>query len=1185
MDESCCSLTAPPSASIVDDFNHHKLQGPGKQVPPCFTCGGTGMVFPFVSNSKSYLRSGEFQKLIENEPFSEWTTSSVLLYDMAFSFESGILTNLKQLFAYTRKQYYLLKMSSKNNTCTFLSHADRDISTIRRSMVDFLYLLKSSLQKMFLVISKSQVDNSPFCKPILNLKATLTEVLKELKQFLLFVRRISELPYHSYTLFSGSSNDSPCHHLVHFCLDMWWSSLEVMHTVHCICSSQNIELNEEICSFTFHNSRSAFSQTALLILWDLCFISLKNYKNFCLGSSPFPCPCIQELWIMLIILLDRRHEIFKEGSFWEHFDFIVRLVVSKNVDSSISGHSLHSFSLQNNCLHLDKPEEFFLWIINHVSPLYKFSVDGMQLEFSDIKSCYSIVRYLVESVLALQVKAKQEKHLRTALSFCGPLIKLWEPSGDILLPLTDFFLRHVDDSFCLPGFEIRELSYLFKMSTAWAEHIHKIISLENYFTSVENSFYLYLHILGVQLEKSGSGGNLWRQLKGRIYSRLTSRRLKELSEAGLQNCFSLLLVIAYCGFSEVSSKISELIGITEVPPTSKKKQAISWKSSFALMIFHEVKSCSIENEASKLVCFFNKACLSYKEMSADSIKRNDFLNLILIYLENVVDIFEKSTYLGLSEFLLIGTGFSSLLPACSVSELNSILEIILSLLTRFQTVTEYCQTHQIISHHHQHTMLWESLYLNILPFVMRHSMVHSAPIQLADIAVAFTVLAFQFHDDSSVSNEPYFELFRHFGTHKNTSGTFMCRYLCFVLHDLALVKRIKAHIPDFHVLMLQSWLKCGISSLPPCTQIRELTKVVFSLEEIIEAFPRVTNVVSEDHGYAMIRFFRVIDESHQRCSTLQEKANFRQKIHMFFQTLPPCVTSVIRSDSTSSLLHHVYKVIGHLFQYCAPCLYIKSKSDCVLPILLDTLIFPHIVFLKDKEIVQSLSAPIKEHLSLFVRGLARLDFKKDSYVCRKLKEIVIHYIGKNCTFAITSLLEIALDAALEKSETMNRDLFFTLIEIVRDNFLVKNSQVSCNGAKFCMEIFKRVSNDVRLKLACNLVECLLEQLLLRDDSGTPVLKELLKMILTFFQDESNPSRNHDILLPAIKTLIEKHLPWSTSRVYRWLEYISLILPSLMSDIIPFLTKTVECVEKKRGVGCDFALRNGLKNLVNKGLSF
>lgn len=171
----------------------------------------------------------------------------------------------------------------------------------------------------------------------------------------------------------------------------------------------------------------------------------------------------------------------------------------------------------------------------------------------------------------------------------------------------------------------------------------------------------------------------------RIYSKFHQKRMEELTEVGLQNFFSLfLLLAAVAEVEDVASHVLDLLNFLK-PAFITSQRALIWKGHMAFLLMYAQKNVDIGVLAEKFSCAFREKAKEFLvSKNEEMIQRQTLWTLLSIYIDGVQEVFETSYCLYPSHEKLLNDGFSMLLRACRESELRTVLSFLQAVLARIR---------------------------------------------------------------------------------------------------------------------------------------------------------------------------------------------------------------------------------------------------------------------------------------------------------------------------------------------------------------------------------------------------------------------------------------------------------------------------------------------------------------------
>lgn len=1107
-----------------------------------FTCSGC--------EEASYLNSGYFQKILNHE--IEISKECLNVFGKQET-NCSVFTKVKQTFTQIRKVSCAVKNIVVTNSSDNFEKASilYDAETLRKDILTVFQIIICNLQKM---LPNSSMDNI-LCKNI------MTQLVVEIKILLISIGKISSMANIGDSRYFSTSARN-CHQFRHLCLDVWLNSIVILCNVYTL---MPVSFDVIFCDFV--DQSSPFLQLASLSMYGLSCVALEQYEaKYNYNSSPFLCACDREFWIMLIKLIDGS---IYPSSFWDIYLSNIQVII-KNIMSPSSNEDIPIGVFSSNSLAMKNLMEACFWLTSHTASLYKYDTSGCFSELEVAKSGYNVVKYLICNFL--KDPKIGEKSLRKILLHCIDIAKLWEPSGDLIIPLTEHYTRNVDGTFSMK--EIN-LSYLFKDASSWFKCINDLSSF--IFSGTETSFVYFLSILNWQLTLD-KDNSLWRSLKGRIYTKFIPKKIKDMSEAGLQNCFTLFLVLIKSGQFEVVDQIYRIASIIETS-IDPRKQIISWKALFVLLKLFQEKQ---RDEGQVIDCItksFNSMCSNYVKVNRDSVLKNKLMNLLLVYIDNVGEIFKRVDNLNLVACNLISSGFSELLPACGISEGNYILSVIFSILKEIHNVVESneidCGFNETV-----YTKILQLMLDNIYPFIENIAITETAPVIGAEIAGFLTKLENDFSSPLSSESFDFHKIFTHFAFTETVDSKITCQYLWFILDYPIITDEMELRIPDFDVLIFRSWLKCIIYVQSDNYNVQKLTQKIVQQQVITKYITNTDSLLSFEAGDDIslsVKVFREIGKAFSNCAK-QERTTFAHKMQQYFKNYASLVSNRLKKERDHSAFSHVYKLTSQLVEYCSSVLHYRTSEHVLLHIL-DQTVYPQLLFPKDKDLQHLVACCIKEELLHFMRGLFELDYRNDKSIERIIKDIFLNTIR---TFPPSSnpLIKIVVDSVSRQPEGLCLDAYSFILDTLKDKLLSRNIEKPLTVFQFLHEIFKQVPLSCKKEITNILLICAMDRYMRKMDTEGEILKVLIKKVLMACAKRQVSSQTV-ILRPVVESFIEEKLPWQVVRGFNVLDFFVECVPQVISDCMAFLTKAIQTHEMKRGIGEDQLLRTGLRTIVSK----
>ncbi|KAM7292757.1 protein MMS22-like [Ixodes scapularis] len=594
----------------------------------------------------------------------------IWLFGRAFYRRRFSQHHLTELFWAARAQIFELFAESR---CHEIVIAPSGVAKLQQDVSTFFSYLRHEVERL-LDDPNSTMDVARLReeKDVLSPNEFCIAVLREVHQTLLCIGHICDLPQ-AATAVSPSSNAAA---LFHLCLEVWWSAFQVADRIASSAILKGSDADVCFCDLDAFGQGGPFSQVAVILLWDLCCLASRSYGTSSVAASErraFCCDCVRHLWEMVMDVIHRRQEHHGEEPFWAYLNFVLEALcrgspTEPGGDVGEGLCSLLSVSKQGLRLTLGFPAgklnlsslacatggdactpAFCLWLLTSVA-----EVDGGCMWRKKGKSNYIMAKKFVQSATTNH----GESDMRTILKCCITLHRLWEPSLELLLPLLEFFLKNLNNSFQEPSKPTGIQGLVLWKSGQQLYQQAKLRTEADTTRSSESSFELFLTLMARSLLKYLSSGatNLWRQLRGRIYSKFHTKKMQELTEMGLQNCSLLFLVLALS--VEVEEVVKKELTLFEMlaAGTSPAKLSVIMRGMFASLLALQANGVDLASSAQQVAHWFFAHCLEKAGKSSDSSFLQQKAALLPLFLEGVADIFDASPDLRKSEHVLLGEG-------------------------------------------------------------------------------------------------------------------------------------------------------------------------------------------------------------------------------------------------------------------------------------------------------------------------------------------------------------------------------------------------------------------------------------------------------------------------------------------------------------------------------------------------
>eukprot|EP00794_Sanderia_malayensis_P000336 gene336-968_t len=336
---------------------------------------------------------------------------------------------------------------------------------------------------------------------------------------------------------------------------------------------------------------------------------------------------------------------------------------------------------------------------------------------------------------------------------------------------------------------------------------------------------------------------------------------------------------------------------------------------------------------------------------------------------------------------------------------------------------------------------------------------------------------------------------------------------------------------------------------------------------------------------------------------LEEIKQFRSKAKAYFGNVVKFAESFLQTGTPIESLRLTYSFTGKLVKHCSRIIYSKTSPDCLLPKILDQMILP------------------LQGSKKFLAGLSSLDFKRDEFVRRKIKEIFSRYFlntTKRCLISPTSknpFLIALQNTFLPEPTEIASDFRQFVVDIVADSFLVLPQAPDNHsaGLYFILQLLQmtksvveiiRNSPSVIIQTMCSIISC---DACSGTSSEPPGIRkpatQIITLILKANLNANVEERWDDVIAIAFlvkkmrvhmeatsrKTKIQHQLqnvlmlnvPQFQGIVFKSFELVAELDKNLALSIVQTAHDSVEESERGRGCGEDKYLRAGLNGFLNK----
>ncbi|XP_014446218.1 protein MMS22-like, partial [Tupaia chinensis] len=1196
--------------------------------PPSFSCafdrrGGGNF------SGESYLSSGSLKRLILNlDPLpTSFEEDIVEIFGIQWVTETALVNSSRELFHLFRQQLYNLE-TLLQASCDFgkISTLHSKAANIRQQCITFLHYVKVFI---FRYLTVHNANGPVPVRPYDALEAQLPSLLiDELQGLLLYVGHLSELPITNPGAFVNQNQNKlfpPSWHLLHLHLDIHWLVLEILHIL-------GEKLKQVIYGHQFINlagdnltNVSLFEEHCENLLCDLISLSLNKYDKVrpseALVSHHCPCACIQELWVLLIHLLDHRRKFSLSESFWSWLNKVLKTLFEKSSD-------------QRRPVPVIQPRDplgFSWWIITHVASFYQFDRHGVQDEMRKMESNWNFVEELLKKSVSVQDGILEEQ-LRMYLHCCLMLCDFWEPNITIVTILWEYYSKNLNSSFIISWLPLKGLTNIIKSPLSMLEVV-KTCCCDKHDHSLyksSSSYTIFLCILAKVVKKAmkNNGPHLWKQVKGRIYSKFHQKRMEELTEVGLQNFFSLfLLLAAIAEVEDVASHVLDLLSFLK-PSFMTSQTALIWKGQMAFLLLYAQKNLDIGVLAEKFSSAFREKAKEFLVSKNDEmVQRHNLWTLLSIYIDGVQEVFETSYCLYPSHEKLLNDGFSMLLRGCRESELRSVLSFLQAVLARIRSMhQQLCKELQrenvdltvqsSLSAKERHlAAVASALWRHFFSFLKSQRMSQTVPLsQLADAAADFTLLATDMPSTapSDLQPQPVVSIIQLFGWDDIVWPQVVARYLSHLLQNSTLCEALSHSVcVSFQALTIRSWIRCVLQmyvtnlSGPDdlfidvntereiekeyMEQLAELTRLLFKLSEVKNIFSKAQVEylpLPEDPKKALVQFLEAVGITYGNLQALSDKSAMVTKSLEYLGEVLKYIKPYLGKKISSSGLQLTYGMMGILVKSWAK-IFATSKAQKLLFRIIDCLLLPHTVLQQEKELPAPMLTAIQKSLPLYLQGMCIVCSQNaNAYSNQLLGNVIEQYIGRflPASPTVSGLGQHPVLLALRNSATalLMASLKKCIVQVIRKSYFeykgLSPPPRLASVLAFILQLCKEANVDtceVELLLP-GILKCLV---LVNEPLVKRLATENLQYMVKACQvgSEGEPAAQ---LTSVFRQFIQDYSMRYDNQVYSILETVATLNQQVVIHLISTLTQSLKDSERKWGLGRNIAQREAYSKLLS-----
>ncbi|XP_018414305.1 PREDICTED: protein MMS22-like [Nanorana parkeri] len=1225
MSEELAGSLTPPFSPY---FSENPEPGGSEHCKPLrFSCAQDsardgGKSFPF----DSYLTSGSLRRLLlklDPSP-TDYETDTVEIFGFQWVTETALVESTDLLFGLLRQKINALESLSQPLSFDFgqVNNVHYEADEIRSQCLKFLHYVKIFIYR-FLDSPKQQDDI--LAHPFEEMGAQFpSKLIEELHCLGLHIGPLWELPstiLGAFTIHPQSKVFPASWHLLHLYLDIHWSILEILQILGEKMQGQIVYAHQFINLFGKNlTNMSLFEEHCENLICGLIALAAAKYfkvrPSEAFSGQFYPCMCIKEMWVLVIQLVDHRSKASSSENFWGLLSILLRKLLQGSGGSEV--HDICNVVKCKDTLGL------CWWIVAHLSPLYQLDRNGNLDEHIQISSNWKFVEELLKKSINVQTGILEDQ-LRMYLQCCLSLCDLWEANLTAATILWDYYSKNLNSLFNISWLGLKSLASVSKTPFSMLEKVKSCCADENHpdLYKSDNSYLIFLRIIARLMKKAkqSSGIHPWKQIKGRIYSKFHQKKMQELSEVGLQNFFTLFLLLATLAETEdVTSRVLDLLHFLIPGMLNSSQKTLVWRGYFAFILIYVEKNMDIGVLAEKLSNSFRETAKEFLVCKGDYGQKHTHWSLLSTYVDGAQEVFETSSFLQLSEDKLLNDGFSMLLPACRESELSAVLHFLQTAVSRLRNIhSRAAQGHgnagvqaQALSvAKERHLAVASALWRNFFPFLKSLRLSQTPPSQLADTAAGYTLLALDIPGSAppELQPQPFVSMMQLFGWDDMITTQLVSRYLSHLIANRTLTEALNdMGNTTFQTLSVRTWSRCvlqmyvdqpsdfwldfNFTASAISEQLRELTRLVFKLPEVENMFVKAQIEAAnymQDPKTALLQFFKVVGIVYSGLQTLSEKSTMVTKCLEYSGDILKYVKPYLTKKGPVEGLQITYRTVGYLVRYWASIL-ATSKAQQLLFRIIDYLLLPHALFQQDKGLPAAMLTAVMESLPLFLQGLSIISRQSQvqaAYVKQQLKTIIEQYFGRflpsapQAPTAGSHPILLALCDSVQSPHTVN--LRKTVTQIINDSYLQFKGQAPpprlASVLSFIVDVFQR-TKTIDVSDAQFLLPAILKCMILVHE---PLVRKLsIKALQHIIEGCREVPQGEAVsyVTCILRQFIQEYLWMYDHQIFGILETLSILDQSLVVDLIPTISESLMASEHKRGLGRNAASREAYKRLLS-----
>ncbi|XP_076811694.1 protein MMS22-like isoform X1 [Clavelina lepadiformis] len=776
-----------------------------------------------------------------------------------------------------------------------------------------------------------------------------------------------------------------------------------------------------------------------------------------LANQAYPCECFINLTKKCMDLTTDKNQ------FWN----IITSIINSSVQATMNNDAVDiTYSTDLEFLDTASALSFAWWWI------------GSQPLCHDVPLCHNLINRLMrlslshclcdEEVLVFHIKCYV---LAMKLLRASTVSTEWKSTE-----LASFHLLWRHFSLKLSVFEPKALTGIRQYTQKefhvmdWLSELNEVGIEHSSITATADSFQAFLCVLDFVLREND--GEIWSQLKDRLFSRLQTSTMKQLNEVGLHRYFSLVIIIVhFCPLRFIEDALLQSISALDqcsIERYDYRKQKLVITGLYAVTLTCLERDTSFDVTGKKLGKIFSRVCRLIGDKEIKKQQWFEVNKIFLHYLELFASVMRLSRRFTLGQVMLLPHGcLTNVLEALGPSEQGGV----------FNFITEIFSTLRLRSS--KNDLFEETFYgfcvaiiSEVLPWIKKQISCSNIDQQLCDsikdVACDATLLTLPFNRTQTVNTQiiSFTEVWKHFASDGHANPLTRCQYISTVLSD-ARVKDL--HNKDYTETMqavkksttavsicdvtMQGWIKCNIL-LPPNHEALHTLNYVIAKLDVAKLF-----MSSSDDELIFENFLHSLSEKHKHAKNFLDKVRWNNMASRWFGPAVDSVTQVIKQAGMGKeALLQIYSVLGTIFLNCSLQLYTLGKPSFISRICGHCMLDPFHLSSTNKRPNSIFEITLLHSLHKFLLGLIRIGIK-DFFIKSTLKKVTALHLTRwpctslqpqthpflrvllegNCSTNVV-MLSIIHDVIKMNSQT---EALATVVEILHEWTRVKNGNANC----------------------------------------------------------------------------------------------------------------------------------------------